>query len=155
MPKGVYERRTRRPKEYASDVVSRVRELYANGKTQLEAGIELGLSQKVIHTLMRRHNIKARVAAKRDQRGERNSHWKADSAGNAALHKRLYALFGKPNKCSVCGTEGSKHYDYANLTGDYTDPYDFAPMCRSCHWRYDEKIRNIAHMKRRDVDAQA
>ena len=42
----------------------------------------------------------------------------------------------------------------AYLTGRYQDMNDFAPMCRSCHWKHDSKIFNIKHM-RRDADDQA
>lgn len=36
----------------------------------------LGVSQKVVWRFMKNHGIKARVAAKRNQRGENNSYWK-------------------------------------------------------------------------------
>jgi len=71
------------------------------------------------------------------------SSWKADEAGKQAFHRRLYALHGKPAKCTVCGTTDSNHYDYANLSGRYEDLNDYAAMCRSCHWKYDDKITNI------------
>ena len=101
---------------------------------------------------MRRSGIAARVAAKRNQIGEANHSWKGDDAGKQAFHRRLYARFGKPCACQVCGTKDpAKSYDYANLTGRYEDLEDYTPMCRSCHWRYDKKILNIKHM-RRDAD---
>ena len=60
---------------------------------------------------------------------------------------------GKPFQCSVCGTTNAKHYDYANLSGRYEDMNDYAPMCRSCHWKYDDKVSNI-FKGRRDADVQ-
>lgn len=137
MPRGA------KPKAYPEKTVTAVRALYANGHTQHEIATKLGLTQKVIFNVMRRHGIEARVAAKRDQWGENNSAWKGEDAGKQALHRRLYSRFGKPSKCSVCGTEQAKHYDYANITGSYEDLDDYAPMCRSCHWKYDNKITNI------------
>ena len=54
----------------------KVKELYESGMTQEEVGAFFGVSQKVIYRFMKNHGIKARVAAKRDQRGEKNSSWK-------------------------------------------------------------------------------
>jgi DNA-binding transcriptional regulator LsrR (DeoR family) len=146
MPRGA------KPKQYSSDLVSRVADLYASGKTQAEVAQAVGLSQKVVWNVMRRAGISARVAAKRNQMGDANHLWKGDDAGKQALHRRLYARFGKPRACQICGTsDPAKAYDYANLTGRYEDLNDYMQMCRSCHWRYDMKILNIKHM-RRDAD---
>lgn len=137
MPRGA------KPKTYPEKTVIAVRSLYENGSTQDEIAAKLGMTQKVVFNVMRRHGIKSRVPAKRDQWGENNPTWKGNDAGKQALHRRLYSRFGKPSKCSVCGTEEAKHYDYANLTGRYEDLDDYTPMCRSCHWKYDDKINNI------------
>lgn len=137
-----------KPKRYADDLVQFVRQLYASGRTQTEIAREVGLTQKVIWNLMRRHGIEARVAAKRAQSGESNHMWKGNEAGKQAFHRRLYSRYGKPSKCSVCGTTTAKQYDYANLTGRYEDIEDYAAMCRSCHWKYDEKITNITGKER-------
>lgn len=119
-------------------------ELYESGHTQVEVAAELGTTQKVIHGLFRRNGYRARTTAKRNQSGEANHMWKGDAAGYAAFHRRLYARFGKPAKCGQCGTDDpSKKYDYANLTGQYENIDDYLPMCRSCHWVYDEKHKNF------------
>lgn len=143
MPKGVYPRKPRPPKVDDPRIVERVRSLYANGLTQAEVGEQLGLTQRVIFNVMRRNGIKARVAAKRDQWGANNHAWKGDEAGYQALHCRLYSRFGKPGHCNVCGTTDAPAFDYANLTGNYADLDDYAPMCRSCHHKFDDKISNI------------
>ncbi len=132
-----------KPKIYPPETVDAVRRLYESGSTQQEIGRELGLTQKVIFNVMRRHGMVARVAAKRDQWGPKNALWKGDGATKYAFHRRLYSRFGKPTKCSVCETEESDHYDYANLSGRYEDIEDYAAMCRSCHSKYDAKINNI------------
>jgi len=137
-----------KPKVYPAEMVDKVRALYEGGMTQEEVGKEIGVSQKVIWKLMLRSGLKARVAAKRNQSGSANSYWKGDNANYQALHRRLYVRFGKPSKCARCGTETAKHYDYANLSGQYHDINDYMPMCRSCHWKFDEKILNIKHMRR-------
>lgn len=140
MPRGA------KPKTYDPVLVEWVRSLYEAGNSQHEVAKAVGLSQKVVFNIMRRHSISARLAAKRDQWGENNPAWKGDMAGKQALHRRLYSRFGKPNHCSQCGTVDARHYDYANLTGRYEDLSDYAAMCRSCHASYDNKVLNISHM---------
>ena len=136
----------RKPKTYNAELVERVRQLYAAGNTQVEIAGVVGLSQKVVWNIMRRHSITARAATPRDQWGTNNPAWKGDDAGKNALHRRLYARFGKPDCCSQCGTTEAAHYDYANLTGRYEDLSDYAPMCRSCHATYDNKATNFGGM---------
>lgn len=148
MPRG------QKPKQYPQDMVDAVSRMYAQNMTQHEIAAALGTTQKVIFNVMRRHGLKARVAAKRDQWGEKNAKWKGDDATKYAFHRRLYARYGKPSMCGKCGTDAAGHYDYANLTGKYEDIDDYMPMCRSCHWKFDNKIANIKRM-RRDADAQA
>lgn len=133
----------RLPKAYDPALVERVCSLYCEGQTQAEVAATLGLTQKVVWNLMRRHSLAARPATPRDQWADNNPGWKGDDAGKAAFHRRLYARFGKPNCCSQCGSVDASHYDYANLTGRYEDMADYAPMCRSCHATYDNKIVNI------------
>lgn len=128
-------------------MVAEVRARYAAGATQSEIATALGTTQRVVFNVMRRNSIAARVAAKRDQFGDRNHLWKGDEASLYAFHRRLYSRFGKPSCCSVCGTSDSSHYDYANLSGRYEDLSDYAAMCRSCHWKYDKKVLNISHMR--------
>src|SRR5690606_22478544 len=109
MPRGA------KPKVYDPALVERVRSLYEAGRTQHEVAATLGLSQKVVWNIMRRHSIAARPATPRDQWGPNNSAWRGDDAGYQAFHRRLYSRFGKPNRCSECGTTEAQHYDYANL----------------------------------------
>jgi hypothetical protein len=102
---------------------------------------------------MRRHGIASRAAAKRDQFGTKNHQWKGESASKVAFHRRLYARFGKPSQCSVCGTKTAKAFDYANLTGKYHRLDDYAPMCRSCHWVYDGKWKNFLGRRKEVTNA--
>ena len=54
----------------------RVCELYNAGHTQQEIAEELGTTQKVVWRFMKNNGIKARVAYKRDQKGEKNDYWR-------------------------------------------------------------------------------
>lgn len=126
----------------------KLKELYQSGMTQLECANALGVGRKVIANAFKRLGIKSRKAAKRDQWGEKNTGWKGDEAGLLCLHKRLYRAFGQPSRCDVCGTaDEAKTYDWANLTGKYTDPTDYKRMCRSCHAKYDKKFHNFKGKK--------
>ena len=131
---------------------SEVARLYQDGMTQQEIATYFGITQKVIWGFMRRHGIQARKAAKRDQWGKNNHMWKGDEAGYTAMHHRLTKKFGQPKRCEVCGTTDSeKQYDWASLSGHYSEMSDYRRMCRSCHWKYDQKILNIKHMRERKV----
>lgn len=125
-----------------------VSKLYLSGLTKAEVSAQLGIGRKVVENSLKRSKTKCRIAAKRNQWGNKNHMWKGDQAGYSSLHKRLHRKFGKENKCYVCGTtDPNKTYDYANLTGNYSDENDYKRMCRSCHWKYDEKILNIKKMR--------
>lgn len=153
MPKGVYLRKPRPPKQDDPGIVRKVRDLYRYGRTQAEVAGVLDLSQKAVFGIMRRNGIVARTAAKRDQFGEKNHAWKGDGASYQALHVRLYKRFGKPSQCSVCGTKEAPAFDYANLTGNYTDLSDYAPMCRSCHHKFDGRAANLQPKEASDAKA--
>jgi len=117
----------------------KLRELYTNGATQLECTQALGVSRKVIENALKRLGIASHRAVKRDQWGPKNVGWKGKEAGIGNKHRRLYR---------VCGsTDPERAYDWANLTGDYDNPTDFKRMCRSCHWKYDQKGKNFQGMK--------
>lgn len=53
-----------------------VRQMYEDGHSQHEIAEALNVAQKVIWRHMKNNGIKARTAAKRDQRKEKNDYWK-------------------------------------------------------------------------------
>jgi hypothetical protein len=116
---------------------------YEKDLTQVEVGRVFNVSQKVVFGWFKKLGVKSRVAKKRDQRGDKNSSWKGDIASYEAFHKRVYSLRGSPSVCEECGTTESKNYDWANITGKYEDVNDYKRMCRSCHAKYDNKVKNI------------
>jgi hypothetical protein len=125
-------------------MVERVRQLYDAGHTQAEIGAEIGVSQKVVWNLMRRHGIRARIAAKRNQVGKANSSWKGKDASYQAKHLRVSRQRGKPKKCEICKTtDKNRTYDWACVNGDFDDVFGYIRMCRSCHWKHDGTIKNI------------
>jgi hypothetical protein len=128
---------------------------YAAGLTQHEIAERYHTTQKVVWRAMYNFGIKARVAAKRNQTGSNNDSWKGSKASYAAYHKRMESLKGKPQKCEVCGTvDTSKSYDWACLTGRYDDPSDYKRMCRSCHWKHDNTIKNLGKYAVKRLEVQ-
>jgi len=88
---------------------------------------------------IKRYTCSSRCA-KTLHRGSTNGMWKGKEASYSAFHHRLTAIRGKPKKCEVCGENNpSKRYEWANLKGDYPDPYDYKRMCTSCHRKFDNK----------------
>jgi len=117
---------------------SRVYELYASGATLDEVAAALGITRKLVTNVLVRNSVPRRKAVPRNQRGSNNGAWKGDTATYNALHRRVEAVHGTPKHCEVCGTEdASKQYDWANLTGNYTDVNDFKRMCKACHAKFD------------------
>ncbi len=120
--------------------MEKVRSMYDAGYTQAEIADFMGTTQKVVWRFMRNHGIQARIAAKRDQRGEKNSSWKGEKALYGSFHQRVKDNRGRARDygCCVCGTKAqNQFYDWANLTGNYNNIMDYAPMCRTCHRKYD------------------
>ena len=66
--------------------VDKMIKLYESGMTQEEVAKELGTTQKVIYSRMKEIGYKARVAAKRNQFGERNDNWR----GGRVKHSNGY-----------------------------------------------------------------
>jgi hypothetical protein len=115
---------------------------YEQGMTQVEIAAKYGTTQKVVFRAMRNFGIKARIPTKRNQNGQNNSSWKGDAALYGSFHQRVKYARGKAKNyiCSVCGTKNkSLNYDWANLTGNYGDVNDYAPMCRPCHRKFDKR----------------
>ena len=139
-------------KVYDPATVERVSALYLAGHTQAEIAPVVGLSQKVVWNIMRRHGVAARVAAKRDQAGAKNHAWKGDEAHYAALHLRVQTSRGAPSRCEHCDTIEARRFEWANLTGKYEDVDDYVRLCVSCHHKMDGHVRNLGgHAKRKEV----
>lgn len=144
MPKGIYDRAASRwepkPKKvYDPELVDQVRALYVDdGLTMREVAEDVGVSVRVLQTLMPRNGIVRRRAVKRDQRGDRNHMWKGANAGYQALHLRVEQERGDLIGCTRCGqSDPAASYEWANQTGDYANTSDYERMCRPCHRTFD------------------
>jgi predicted transcriptional regulator len=131
-----------KPPTYSTEMVDAVRRLYDSGMSQVEVGLELGVTQKVIARLMSVHGLAARPRIKRNQRGANNSVWNPSTANYKTLHSRVSAARGRPKRCEECGTaDPARMYHWANLTGDYVNVNDYRRMCVPCHRAYDDSRR--------------
>jgi hypothetical protein len=124
-------------------MVEEVRRLYFDHvMSQEEVALELGVSRRVIFKVMRNHGLQARPPAPRDQSGAKGNGWVGDNVTYTGCHNRVQAARGRPNMCSRCNTtDPSLRYEWANLTGHYSNVDDYARMCVSCHRRFDAERR--------------
>lgn len=67
--------------------------------------------------------------------GKKHWNYKGNKAGYKAFHLRISLVRGKPFICSECGSD--YYVEWANLSGKYEDVFDYKPLCRKCHNRFD------------------
>jgi hypothetical protein len=66
-----------------------------------------------------------------------------DELGYGAIHARVRERYGTPSRCEHCGTEDSKKFEWANISGKYLlARTDWARLCCQCHRRYDLGVKN-------------
>jgi|GEM_PF-3180801 len=115
--------------------------------SQEEIGKVLGLSQWTISYFMKKNDIKARIAAKRDQSGTKNHMWKGNDISYKGAHDRVYRVRGKPNQCIKCGATEQK-LEWASISKKHHDPYDYQAMCLPCHRQHDMNLRKAKIQKK-------
>lgn len=121
-----------------------VRHLYESSMTLEEVSAEIGCTCRALRLFMIRCGIERRIAAKRDQRGAKNSSWRGEAVKYKPAHNRVYAARGRPMKCEHCGTTDPKaRFEWANVSGRHHDPNDYIRLCRSCHCKYDGLLKNL------------
>jgi hypothetical protein len=85
-----------------------------------------------------KHTPEARARISASRRGADNPNWGGDQISYAGAHLRVNRLRGQPKECEHCGTtDADIYYDWANLTGNYTDPEDYIRLCAKCHFWFD------------------
>jgi hypothetical protein len=119
--------------------------LYEAGHTQDEIADRLDVSQYKVSYFMKHNGIATRVAAKRNQTGDRNHVWSGDQPSYLAAHKRVYRARGKACKCEHCGASDDQMYHWANVSGNYADINDFIQLCVSCHRKFDASKREAGN----------
>lgn len=128
----------KRPDVDTSEIVA----LYESGLSSPNIGKRLGCCSRTVSLRLAAAGIAMRPKGKIKTYTGAHPSFKGEAVSYPQFHRRLYVAFGQPSLCTRCGrTDDGVAYDWANLTGDYTDPHDFARMCRPCHRRYDYERR--------------
>jgi len=70
-----------------------------------------------------------------NRKGKKHWNYKGGKAKYAALHLRLQNKRGKAKICEDC--EAVDNVEWANLSGNYQDVYDYKALCRRCHHKLD------------------
>jgi len=117
-----------------------LRSLYQT-KTAAQIGIEIGCNPKTILSRLHAFGIPTRPARRMDMAREKNPRWTGSAATYGAFHQRTLRIRGRPSHCEVCGKSNPrKRYEWANITGDLNDPYQFKRMCVPCHRAHDGNL---------------
>lgn len=119
---------------------SQIESMYNSFMTQEEIGKKLGVHQWTISNFMKNNGIKARVAAKRDQRGSKNHNWQGENVSYKGAHDRVRSVRGVPQKCVKCYTTEGK-LEWASMSKQHYDPNDYQAMCIPCHRKHDMDLR--------------
>jgi len=76
------------------------------------------------------------------KKGEKHPLWKGKDVGYKALHDWVRREKGNPIKCQFC--DSTFCLNWANKSHDYKrDLNDWIPLCKKCHWKYDNLSRSI------------
>jgi len=125
----------------------RAKESFANGRINWNKGVPCSEeTKKKISQANTGNTWKLSKITKDKMRiskiANKNPNWKGEKVGYAALHNWIERHYGKPKKCSHCGTEVAKKYEWANISGKYVrDIKDFIRLCDRCHKVFDKKLR--------------
>lgn len=155
----------------------KVREMYESGMTQAEIAKELGVTQKVVWRFMLRHGIKARVASKRDQKGEKNDSWKGGRRINEQGYVEIYMPdyeHTRPNgyvrehiyvaeqmlgrKLIFYGVGDQRNEEVHHINGNRQDNRKenllviTAAEHRNLHWASDKKLNEILLERIRELE---
>jgi hypothetical protein len=87
------------------------------------------------------------------KQGELNPNWNPDSdykkytrTEMTKFHQAVEKVRGsaKDHGCEHCGKTETRYYHWANVSGNYTDVYDYISLCVPCHYKYDAPKRAAA-----------
>lgn len=103
----------------------------SNAEACAVAGVGIGSGQKI----RREAGIPLNP---RTQKREKHPRYLGEEASYNTGHYRVSAWRGKPKYCEVCGLDDpNRRYEWANLTKNYGDIWDYKRMCVPCHRRHD------------------
>ena len=95
-----------------------------------------------------RVGLKHTLEFKEKRKGEGNPNWKGDEVSLTGMHIWIRRNFEEKKECEYCGTINAKRYDWINLNHQYSrDRRFWKRACRSCHMKYDYKMKLRKHIK--------
>lgn len=112
--------------------------LYSRGLNQYQLADIFEVSRQTIRRALVRCGVEIRPPGNKPGcGGPEHNCWKGENIGYSGAHQRVRRVRGAPSKCEVCGTEQAKKFEWANLNGEFHDPYDYIRVCVSCHRTVD------------------
>lgn len=141
----------KKPREYPPEIVELICGMYRDGMTVKEIRAVAPKGYR-IQTILERYLPKRRSTAIRDQRGKKNSSWKA-TPSYTAVHLRLRVAYGPATDhlCVDCGARSAEDWSYDNsdpegLLDEHGRRYSrdltkYKPRCKKCHAALDAAWR--------------
>lgn len=75
---------------------------------------------------------------------EKSWSWKGEAASYKSKHEWIAKKLGTPSKCSICKTQKSSRFEWANKSGEYRRDFsDWIRLCINCHRLFDNKNRGV------------
>ena len=103
--------------------------LYLAGETSPNIAKALGCSSNSVRARLRAAGVTIRKPGAAPAR----------VIGYTGYHDRVRSIRGKPTLCEECGeSDPSKRYEWASISENYADPYDYRRLCRPCHIAFDD-----------------
>lgn len=120
----------------SDDVAAAIAAAYAGGNIKAATvGATYGCAERTVIHIARRFGVPPRKS-RGPGNGQLHHNWKGEDIAYAGAHKRVSRIRGVPSLCENCGaTEG--RFEWASLTGSYTNVWDYKRLCASCHRRFD------------------
>lgn len=113
--------------------IKKAKRLYSNGVNHREIAELMGLKRATV-----RRRLKEAGVVKRSWTGESSHSWKGKDVSYSAFHIRINKIRGRPKRCSHCGTEKKRKFEWANISGKYHDVNDYIRLCVPCHREFDK-----------------
>lgn len=120
--------------------------LYAGGWTQSQLAIRYGVGSSTIQRAFEYFGIPSRGRGNGPgANGAFHPNWRGKEISYKNAHKRVFRARGKASFCEVCGKDEPGKYEWANLSGNYHDVWDYQSMCVPCHRKFDSERRMNAN----------
>lgn len=122
-----------------ASAVLAMRRMYESGQTLTSVGASFGITRQSVTVKLKAAGVVLRGHARPA----------AEPFSYQFLHARVKAARGAPQTCEECGTsDPSKRYEWASISRNYADVYDYKRLCKRCHIRFDNIPQKAAATRR-------